>query len=202
VRTLVLALGFSFSLLVSVPAKAESIAKLFSSSQLWEDKKALNAKPPKKRAPASPAKRDIATEPVVQTYVYSDTYSFQSNRAEVSPDRDLASVPMKGRVIGVRRELALTEAASKGINQEFLINAGSRLGISEGSKLKVYRTLPVVDPYNGNKQHELKVDFATLKVIHVEDDVSVAQLEKLGDAKKGPYVGLRGILVGDYVSAR
>ncbi len=190
------------SLSLSSGLRAESISKLFSSSQLWDAE--LQPKVTKKKAAKKTVKRDIAsTAPVVaQTYVYSENYSFQANRKEDAADRDLASVAMKGRIIGVRRELALTEAASKGIPQEYLINAGSRLGLSEGSKLKVYRTLPVVDPYNGNKQHELKVDFATLEVIHVEDDVSVAQLVKLGDVKKGPYVGLRGVLVGDYVSAR
>jgi hypothetical protein len=58
-----------------------------------------------------------------------------------------------------------------------------------------------MDPYNSNKQHELKVNFATVEVVHVEEDVAVAQVVKMIDAKEGPYVGLRGVLVGDYVSA-
>lgn len=193
---------FSLLLLATAPARAESMSRLFASTQLWDEGDVAPAVAKKKRV-KHVAKRDIASEPVAaQTFVYPESYSFHANRAENAVDRDIASVAMKGRVIGVRRELALSESASKGIEQEYLINAGSRLGISEGTKLKVYRTLPVVDPYNGNKQLELKVDFATLEVVHVEDDVAVAQLVKITDAKKGPYVGLRGILVGDYVSAR
>lgn len=185
-------------------ARAESLSKLFDSSQLWEapaKPKAVVAK--KKKKVEHQAVRAVASEPAVeQTYVYADTYSFQKNSAENNPDRDIASVSMKGRVISVRREIALTEAAAKTINQEFVINAGARLGVSEGDKLKVYRNLPVVDPYNGNKQYELKVDFALVEIIHVEDDIAVAQLVKMTEPAKGAYVGLRGILVGDYIAVR
>ncbi|HVJ63868.1 MAG TPA: FlgT C-terminal domain-containing protein [Bdellovibrionota bacterium] len=183
--------------------RAESMSTLFDASKLWEEPVAAKPTPRRKPARRRVAQRALASESVVstvQTFVYPEGYSFKKADAHAEIDRDPASVAMKGRVIGVRRELALTEAAAKGIDQEFVINAGSRLGLSKGSKLKVYRTLPVVDPYNGNKQLELKVDFAVLEVMHVEDDVAVAQLVSLTDAKKGPYVGLRGVLVGDYVA--
>lgn len=187
--------------LVTGAAHAEPLSQLFESSQLWDvgaKPAAASAKTKRSRVSAS---RNVASvvAPQTQTYVYGDDYSFAKNvKTEVT--RDLASVAMKGRVISVRREIPLTEASSKEVKQEFLINAGSRLGLAKGTKLKVYRNVPVVDPFNGNKQHELKVDFATVEVVHVEDDVAVTQLVKLTEAGKGSYVNLRGILVGDYVS--
>lgn len=179
------------------------MAKLFESSRLWGASVA-ETKPRPRKTPKKPAPvREVASEiPVVQTYVYGDDYSFQKNQTTETASRDIASVNMKGRVIGVRREIGLTEQMAKNIPQEYVINAGARLGLSKGSKLTVYRTLPVVDPYNSNKQHELKVDFATIEVIHVEDDVAVAQMIKMVPATGGQYVGLRGILVGDYVAIR
>ena len=197
-----IAMGFALAL-APLSARAESMSTLFDASKLWEEPAAPKPAPRRKKA-RRVVKRDLASEAVVpvavQTFVYPEGYSFKKADAHAEIDRGPASVAMKGRVIGVRRELALTEAAAKGIDQEFVINAGSRLGLAKGSKLKVYRTLPVVDPYNGNKQLELKVDFAVLEVLHVEDDVAVAQLVSITDAKKGPYVGLRGVLVGDYVA--
>lgn len=189
-------------------ASAETLGRLFEGTTLWDATKdpavqSSEGQKPKVK-PSKVARRKIAslpqTQKTVQTFVYSDDYSFSKNLKDVEANRSIASVPMKGRVISVRREIALTEATSKGVKQEFLINAGSRMGISKGTKLKVYRTVPVVDPFNGNKQHELKVDFATVEVVHVEEDVAVTQLVKLTEASKGSYIGLRGIIVGDFVS--
>lgn len=194
------------SFLASAPqARAEPLARLFESSRLWETPASVK---PSKVAHAKSHKkniaRQIASEPVsvVQTYVYGSDYSFAKSESKSSVERDIASIDIKGRVISVRREISLTDAESKGVEQEFVINAGSRAGLTKGTKLKVYRNLPVVDLFNGNKQLEMKVDFATVEVVHVEEDLAVAQLTKLATAAGSPYVGLRGVLVGDYVSLR
>jgi len=183
-------------MLFSSGLKAESMSKLFESTQVIEEVPVV-----KKKVKKSKPKRKIASKPkVFTTYVYSSDHSFEKQMQDESKSRQPASLAFKGRVIGVRRELALSSRAAGQVPQEFVINTGSRLGIAKGSKLKVFRTMPIVDPYDSNKQYEIKVDFAILKVTHVEDNISLAKLEKVHDAKNNPYVGTRGVLVGDYVS--
>ena len=53
--------------------------------------------------------------------------------------------------------------------------------------------------YRENKQRELEVELARLEVVHVQDDIAVARVSKLMPIDEGLSIGMRSVLIGDYV---
>jgi len=113
-----------------------------------------------------------------------------------------AASDLKFRVIGVRRELGLTEVEANRSQQDIVINGGQTEGLEQGMMLNVVRKVPVIDPYLENQQKELEIKFATVKVIHVQDGLAIARLERISGIQEGPSVGVRGVLIGDFLSTR
>jgi hypothetical protein len=113
-----------------------------------------------------------------------------------------ASNDLKFRVIAVRRELGLTEVEANRAPQDIVINGGQAEGLEQGMMLNVVRKIPVIDPYLENQQKELEIKFATVKVIHVQDGLAVARIERMGPIYESPSVGVRGVLIGDFLSTR
>jgi len=65
--------------------------------------------------------------------------------------------------------------------------------------LAVQRRIPVLDPYNGNEQNELEIEFARLRIVHAQNDLSIARVERMEPISDGLAVGTRAVLIGDYV---
>ncbi len=133
--------------------------------------------------------------------VFSEKTSFENFvKSQQELKRRPAGLNLKFRVISVRRELALTEAESKLTPQDVIINGGVSEGLEEGMVLTVVRKVPIIDPFLDNRQLELEIKFATVKVIHSQDNLAVARVEKMESASKGAGVGVRGVLIGDFLS--
>lgn len=137
------------------------------------------------------------------TQTFSEDTSFEHFVREGQRlSRGPASNDLKFRVIAVRRELGLTELEAKRAPQDVVINGGQAEGLEQGMMLSVVRKIPVIDPYLENQQKELEIKFATVKVIHVQDGLAVARVERMGLIQDSPSVGVRGVLIGDFLSTR
>jgi hypothetical protein len=115
--------------------------------------------------------------------------------------RSPASLLAQARVIGLRRDLGLSDEAANRSAQDLILNAGRESGLSEGQILTVFRRLPVVDPYLDNQSRELEIKFARIKIIHLQDNLAIARVESLDPIQTGLAIGTRSVLVGDYVTA-
>jgi len=137
------------------------------------------------------------------TQTFAEDTSFENYvRDGERLSRAPASNLLKFRVIGVRRELALTEAEARRSQQDIVINGGQAEGLEEGMKLNVIRKVPIIDPYLENQQKELEIKFATVEVIHVQNGLAIARLDRIDAIQDGPGVGVRGVLIGDFLSTR
>ncbi|MEO5667076.1 MAG: FlgT C-terminal domain-containing protein [Bdellovibrionota bacterium] len=144
-----------------------------------------------------------ASSTVLATQTFSEDTSFENLVKEGERlSRAPASNELKFRVIAVRRELGLTEAEARRAPQDVVINGGQGEGIEQGMMLTVVRKVQVIDPYLENQQKELEIKFATVKVIHVQDGLAIARVERMDSIQDGPSVGVRGVLIGDFLSTR
>jgi hypothetical protein len=133
--------------------------------------------------------------------VFSETTSFQDLLVgQTERDRSPAAIEPLARVIALRRELGMTNKESENAAQDIILNGGTNSGLSEGLTLAVVRKIPVIDLYRENSQSELEVEFAKVKIIHVQRDVAVARLEEIEESRTGLFLGTRGVLVGDFVT--
>jgi hypothetical protein len=145
----------------------------------------------------------FAAETAPDTSVFSESTSFEELVKQRSAyDRGLASAGATARVIAVRRELGLSRAESDRAPQDIVLNGGSDVGLSEGMSLKVTRKVAVIDPYQANQQKELEIPFARLRVMHVQEGIAIARVEKMDPIVTGLAVGVRSVLIGDTVSSR
>jgi hypothetical protein len=179
---------------LSLPPATETLVS--EAQKPLKVKKKKKRKKPKKmtRKPSSIESGRMAA------VVFSETQNFESMVTQhETMARQIASQSQTARVIGVKRELGLTEYDSARAPQNIIINGGTQKGFEKGMTLKVTRKIPVIDQYMGNKQSELEIEFAQAKIIEVTETVAVARIQKIDSIDKGPYVGTRGILIGDFV---
>lgn len=184
-------LGFSSEVSDKMDVKAPSI-KNKKQKKKKKKQKISKVDEQKSRAPAS--------EPVVETYVFDEFTSFENllEKRQVL-ERNPASFQVKARVIGVRRDVGLTNKEDDKSRHDIVLNAGVNSGLTKGMSLTVKRHIPILDPYRENKQRELEVELARLEVVHVQDDIAVARVSKLMPIDEGLSIGMRSVLIGDYV---
>lgn len=133
--------------------------------------------------------------------VFAETTSFEEMLAKKQQAlRAPASLEPLARVIAVKRELGLSNHESDIAQQDIILNGGVNSGFSEGMVLSLVRKVPVIDPYRENAQSELEVEFARIKIVHVQNEIAVAHVESLDSIDRGLFLGTRGVLVGDFVS--
>ncbi len=138
--------------------------------------------------------------PVVETSVYSERTSFEGMLKEkAEAGRRPAGLQASARIIAVKRELGLTKQQADQAPQDLILNGGTKAGLNEGMKLSLMRKIPVLDPYRENQQSEIEVEFGQVRVIHVQENVAVARVEKIDSIRDGMAIGTRGPLVGDFV---
>jgi len=133
--------------------------------------------------------------------VFDEFTSFEDlikNRQEI--ERNPAAFEPLARVIALRREIGMSNDTALKAPHDIILNGGTNSGFAPGMILSVTRKVPILDPYRENAQSELEIEFAKVKIIHVQKEVSVARLEEIESLEKGMFLGTRGILVGDFVS--
>ncbi|MBP7844924.1 MAG: hypothetical protein KA116_08915 [Proteobacteria bacterium] len=184
-------LGFSSEVSDKMDIKVPSVKKTRQKKKR-KKQKISKVDEQKSRAPAS--------EPVVETYVFDEFTSFENllEKRQVL-ERNPASFQVKARVISVRRDVGLTNKEDDKSRHDIVLNAGVNSGITKGMSLTVKRHIPILDPYRENKQRELEVELARLEVVHVQDDIAVARVSKLMPIDEGLSIGMRSVLIGDYV---
>jgi hypothetical protein len=170
------------------PAKKTHVAK----------KKAKGPKPASV-APAVPYSTSEIGDDDVQ--VFDENTNFETLlEKHTALARQPASISPVARVIAVRRELGVTDREALDAAQDIVLNGGTMTGIDEGMTLAVVRKIPVLDPYHENRQSELEVEFAKIKVIHAQGDIAVARVKEIEKIDEGMGVGTRAVLVGDFVT--
>lgn len=83
--------------------------------------------------------------------------------------------------------------------KDFFINAGSSQGITPGTVLEVSRKMPTYDLLGEKLYKEVAFPIARIKVVHAEQGVAIARLEKMLPSDKTPVFSPRAIMVGDLV---
>jgi len=100
-------------------------------------------------------------------------------------------------VFNVYRPLAMENGENP--PKDYYINAGSQDGLRVGMLVSVTRRQTLYDPYQNKSPGELSVQVGLLRVVHVQNEISVARLESLNDSSFRPVLDLATILVGDRV---
>jgi hypothetical protein len=85
------------------------------------------------------------------------------------------------------------------VYRDFYINAGKNNGLKNGVKLEAIRKIAAFDNVNNRIMGDTKVPIAKLKVIHVDETVSIARLLEYNSKEKAPLAGAEGVMVGDLV---
>ncbi len=98
-------------------------------------------------------------------------------------------------VFDVRRQVSLNP--DKRPPQDFFINAGSEIGLKEGMLVVVNRRQTLYDSYQNKSVGDLVVPVAQIRIIHVQNSISVARLEKMVDRRYLPSLDFDAVMVGD-----
>lgn len=81
--------------------------------------------------------------------------------------------------------------------QDFYINMGSEDGMKVDMVVTVNRRQTMYDAYTNKSPGDLIVAVGQLRVIHVQQGLSVARLEKMYDRASLPSLDYDGVMVGD-----
>lgn len=100
-------------------------------------------------------------------------------------------------VFDVRKNLPLSNKET--VQKDYYVNLGSDHGAKVGSVLSVKRRLPVIDMYRNQAQGDLVVEIAKLKVIHVQNSMSVGRVIYSANPKSIPVVPYESVMMGDQV---
>jgi len=100
-------------------------------------------------------------------------------------------------VFDTRKTLTLSDAEP--VYRDYYVNIGKGDGVREGSILDVYRKIPVVDIYRNKTPGDLVIQIARLKVIHAQDQMSVARIYQEENSKNIPVVQFEKVMLGDRV---
>jgi len=159
-------------------------------------RKTASNKVAQKSKKAKMSSKDVAAT----VMVYDEHTSFEDlieNREKLS--RRPAGFNIKARVIGIRRDIGLSNESDDASQRDVILNAGSNAGLTKGMVLGVKRKIPILDPYRENVQRLLELEFAKLKVVHVQGELSIARISSVDDIAEGLSIGLRSVVIGDYV---
>ncbi len=85
------------------------------------------------------------------------------------------------------------------INKNYYVNMGSKQGLDHGTVLDVYRVISRLDPYKTKKHYNYRVKIGELKVLHTEDDISIAELSEIKPASDKIYFEIPSFMIGDHV---
>ena len=85
------------------------------------------------------------------------------------------------------------------IYHDYYINAGQDQGVKVGDKVKIYRRVPLTDVYSNQAQPDLTVEIGALKVIQVQNTMSVARPVLERKPANTPVVFYEKFMRGDCV---
>lgn len=100
-------------------------------------------------------------------------------------------------VFDLRKSFPLT--ATEQPLTDYYLSAGKNEGLRPGYFLSVYREKSVHNSFENEQQDILRIPIAIVRIIHVEEQMSVARLESIIPEEERPVTELDGILIGDRV---
>lgn len=85
------------------------------------------------------------------------------------------------------------------VRKNYYVNMGKGQGVKKDSILDVFRIVSIQNPYDNKKRVNYKVKIGELKVIHSEDDASIATLH-VYEKEDVPVFELPQFMIGDHVA--
>ena len=85
------------------------------------------------------------------------------------------------------------------IKKNYLVNMGEKQGVKKGTVLDVFRTISAMNPYDNRKLYTYQVKIGELKVLHSDDEGSIASLHQY-EKEDRPVMDLDQFIVGDTIS--
>ena len=104
-------------------------------------------------------------------------------------------------VFSIAQDLPMDNEETK-IKKNYYINMGSQQGIQKGSLLDVYRVISRLDPYENKKRYNFKVKIGEIKVLHTEENSSIATLNRINISDEDPLFEVENIMIGDHVDVK
>lgn len=86
------------------------------------------------------------------------------------------------------------------IRTNYYIDIGQDQGVSKNTVLDVFRVISKQNPYDNRKRVNYKVKIGELKVLHSEDDASIAVVSSRSSSNQDPILEVEGFMIGDFVS--
>lgn len=90
------------------------------------------------------------------------------------------------------------------INKNYYLNMGQNQGLKKGTIVDVFRVISRLDPYETKKRYNYKVKIGELKVLHTEQESSIAHLERFNEEKGNDliYYDIPGFMIGDHINVK
>lgn len=85
--------------------------------------------------------------------------------------------------------------------KNYYVNIGLQQGVKPGTELKVYRLLNRTNPYSTDKNVTFKVEVGELKVVHAEEENSIAEVSKIKTDSK-VFVEIPSLNIGDQIGVK
>lgn len=98
-------------------------------------------------------------------------------------------------VFEIRRPLSFENGQD--LPKDFYINAGIEVGLKVGMSVGVNRRQTLYDPFQNKSPGDLIIPVGRLRIIHVQDNISVARLEVVTGREALPTLDFDAIMVGD-----
>lgn len=84
--------------------------------------------------------------------------------------------------------------------KDFYVNLGKAQGVSNGTKLDVYRITSELNPFESNKRYNYKIKIGELTVIHSDGEAAIARVSKMEEGEDKPIFEFDKFMVGDQVA--
>lgn len=85
--------------------------------------------------------------------------------------------------------------------KNYYVNIGLQQGVKVGTELKVYRLMNLTNPYSTEKNVTFRVEVGELRIIHAEEENSIAELSKLKSESK-ILTEIPSLNIGDQVGVK
>lgn len=85
--------------------------------------------------------------------------------------------------------------------KNYYVNIGLQQGVKVGTELTVYRMLNRTNPYSTDKNVTFKVEVGELKIVHAEDENSIAEISKVKSDSK-IFMEIPSLNIGDHVGVK
>lgn len=98
-------------------------------------------------------------------------------------------------IFDIRRPLSMENGQE--LPKDYYVNAGSETGLKPGMVVTVTRRITLYDPFQNKSPGDLLVPVGRIRIIHVQEGLSVARLEDMLERSMLPSLDLDAILIGD-----